>query len=159
MLLLASKNGMTVPSKVMGGASRTVVGGASRSPPRVPNPPSTFGGILDLTDSELSQGLISDAPIPTTKTFSTGAVLSPQLSAAKGFSSARKRGNLSRDTEAVEGGIFASVGGSSSSSFATTTGTCTHVHVCKIPYFLEIPPWQSLISSNCTMQLEFEGGV
>ena len=128
MALLASthKNGMTVPSKAVGGASSAVVGGASRSPHGVPNPPSTFGGILDLTDSELSQRLTSDVPIPipTAKMFeSTDAVLSPQqLSVAKGSFSARKRGNLSRDIEAVEGGTFASDGCSSSSPSATMAG-------------------------------------
>ncbi len=69
MTLLANttKNGLTTPSTVAmvtGG----VVGGALSSPSLssplcVPQPPSASGtSILDLTDSELSQGLTSDIP-------------------------------------------------------------------------------------------------
>ena len=65
MALLArtTKNGLTTPSNVAM-ATAAMVGGASPSDPLcVPQPPSAGGtNILDLTDSELSQGLTSDMP-------------------------------------------------------------------------------------------------
>ena len=65
MSLLANmtKNGLTTPSTIaMATTTAAVVGGASLSSPlRVPQPPSASGtSILDLTDSELSQGLAND---------------------------------------------------------------------------------------------------
>ena len=53
-LVAGNKNGMSV--------SAVAVGVATKSPVRVPVPPSASGSILDLTDSELSQGLNSDLP-------------------------------------------------------------------------------------------------
>ena len=53
-LLANNKNGMTV-----GGVA---VGGASSSPFHVPLPPTASGSILDLTDSELCEGLCSNLP-------------------------------------------------------------------------------------------------
>lgn len=69
MALLANttKNGLTTPSTVST-VTAGVVGGASAlssltSSLCVPQPPSASGtSILDLTDSELSQGLTCDLP-------------------------------------------------------------------------------------------------
>ena len=72
MSLLAgtTKNGLTTPSNVAMATTSAVVGGASPlsySPLCVPQPPSASGtSILDLTDSELSQGLTSDVTMMDT---------------------------------------------------------------------------------------------
>ena len=80
-LVAGNNNGMSV--------SAVAVGVATKSPVRVPVPPSASGSILDLTDSELSQGLNSD--LPPMNTIVSGHTPSSSHAPKSGHTSSSKK--------------------------------------------------------------------